>query len=147
MEDMKVKLWGPWRLEFWRIEYEQGRKPGEPFGADPEGLLLYDPSGWMSATMMARRRTPFSAASAIAASLESKASALNEYLAYTGRWWLDGEVIVHDVQCSLNPVLIGTQQRRHAELRGTQLDLTADEEQGKGSSRQQRRHRIRWHKL
>lgn len=137
-------LCGAWSLISWRIEYDNGRPANEPFGADPVGLILYDRSGWMSATMCTRRRTPFSAASAAAASVASKATALDEYLAYSGRWRLEGQVIVHEVTYSLNPVLIGTEQRREAELSGDRLDLSATESETVNQQIKRRRHVIRW---
>jgi len=142
--DLAEKLCGAWSLISWCIEYDQDRLPNEPFGADPVGLILYDRSGWMSATMCTRRRSPFSAASAAAASIESKARALDEYLAYSGRWRLEGRVIVHEVTCSLNPVLIGTEQRREAQLAGDRLDLSATESETLNQQVKRRRHVIRW---
>lgn len=145
MEDSLFdKLCGAWQLVFWRIEYGGDRRPSEPFGPDPDGLLLYERSGWMSATMSARRRTPLSAASAAVASMASKAAALDEYLAYCGRWRLEGNVIVHDVLCSLNPVLMHTEQRREAVFDGEFLDLAAVETEPDARSGKSRRHRIRW---
>jgi hypothetical protein len=138
------KLCGAWSLVSWRIEYDNGRPANEPFGADPVGLLLYDRSGWMSATMCTRRRSPFSAASAAVASAESKAKALEEYLAYSGRWRLEGRVIVHEVACSLNPVLIGTEQRREAQLTGDHLELAATESEALNQQLKRRRHVIVW---
>ena len=137
-------LCGAWSLISWRVEYDSGRAANEPFGADPVGLLLYDRSGWMSATMCTRRRSPFSAASAAAASVESKARALDEYLAYSGRWRLEGRVIVHEVTCSLNPILIGTEQRREAELADDRLDLSATESETLNQQVKRRRHVICW---
>jgi hypothetical protein len=135
---------GAWTLVDWRIEYDGERRATWPFGERPLGLIVYDRSGWMSATMSARQRTPFSAASAVLASVESKASALNEYLAYTGRWRLETSVLVHEIVTSLNPVLIGTVQRREASLIADRLELTAAEtESGNGGSKQ-RRHTIVW---
>ena len=138
------RLYGAWTLISWRIEYDNGRPANEPFGADPLGVILYDRSGCMSATMCTRRRSPFSAASAAAANVESKARALDEYLAYTGRWRLEGRVIVHEVTCSLNPVLIGTEQRREALLDGDLLDLSATESETVNQQVKHRRHVIRW---
>jgi hypothetical protein len=72
----------------------------------------------------------------------SKARVLEEYLSYCGRWRLEGDCVVHDVVGSVNPTLIGTQQRREAQcLADWSLDLTAREED---PTRGARIHRIRW---
>lgn len=138
------QILGAWVLVDWRIEYQGKPQPTRPFGEQPIGLLLYDRSGWMSATMSSRKRTPFSAASAVSATAESKASALNEYLAYTGRWYLESSVLVHTVLTSLNPVLVGTEQRRNATLKDGQLELTAVEYEQRNGQPRERLHRIVW---
>jgi hypothetical protein len=118
---------GTWHLLAWRIDYLDGRAATFPFGERPVGLLQYDAAGWMTATMSARARTPLSAASARSADIESRAQALDEYLSYTASWWIEDAEIVHRVVTSLNPVLIGTHQRRRAKLGANTLVLEADE--------------------
>jgi hypothetical protein len=131
-------LIGTWHLERWAIEYSDGRVT-LPFGADAGGMLLYAADGGMSAAMYRRQRTALDAAIPARASLETRAAIVEEYLAYGGTWWLDGNVIVHRVMHSANPVLIGTEQRREAQLEGERLSLIAREPQA-----QARVHRIDW---
>ena len=144
-------LHGSWLLSEWRIDYPAARPAGAkeagshlstwPFGRDAIGLLTYSHDGWMSATMCWRARAPLSAASAMAADDASKARSYQEYLAYTGRWRLQGHSIVHDVEMSLNPTLIGTTQLREARIDGDVLALRATESQGAGPARV---HQILW---
>jgi Lipocalin-like domain len=133
---------GVWHLVEWQIKYFDGRAPTLPFGIGPVGLLLYDASGWMTATMSARQRTPLSAASARSADSESCAKALDEYLSYTALWWIEGAEIVHRVITSLNPVLMGTDQRRRAWPNGKSLVLEADEPSLPAAPK--RSHHIEW---
>lgn len=137
----QADLLGSWLLQEWRIDYPGGRPTTWPFGRDAIGLLAYMADGWMSATMCWRTRTPLSAASALQADDASKARSYQEYLAYSGRWRLEGSTIVHDVTMSLNPTLIGSVQRREAQFDGATLMLSASESAGAGSSRI---HRIIW---
>jgi hypothetical protein len=123
-------LHGSWRLVSWTIEYALRGVTAFPFGEDADGLLIYGSDGWMSATLARRQRTPL-----------TEPLARHEYLAYVGRWWLEGSTIVHDVVQSMNPVLIGTLQRRLAALHEQGLDLLAEETDDRGRLR---RHRIRW---
>ncbi|MBK6597704.1 MAG: lipocalin-like domain-containing protein [Proteobacteria bacterium] len=135
---LRQGLIGAWLLESWEVEYGDGRIT-QPFGADAHGLIIYAADGWMSATMSASARTSLDAATPAASSLESRAAVFAEYLAYGGRWSLQGETIVHRVTHSVNPVLIGTSQRRDASLVGDALLLQAVEPLPRP-----RTHRIRW---
>jgi hypothetical protein len=135
-------LVGSWCLLHWSIEYPGGRATARPFGADASGLLVYSADGWMSATMSHGVRSALANGPGRAASDESRARAFSEYLSYAGRWELRGTDIVHEVEWSLNPALIGTQQLRHARLLGDRLELIADEIDA--ASGRQRRHRIAW---
>jgi hypothetical protein len=71
----------------------------------------------------------------------SSARAFREYLAYSGRWRLEGAAIAHEVEMSMNPVLAGSCQWRDARIEGTSLLLGATETLGRGRVRQ---HQIRW---
>lgn len=134
-------LVGSWLLVEWRIDYPDGRPSSWPFGKDAVGLLVYAVDGWMAATMSRRSRTALSAVSALKADPAGKARAFEEYLAYAGRWSLEGERIAHDVAMSLNPALIGTRQWRGATLDGGRLVLSANEPIGPAVAR---RHEIAW---
>jgi len=133
-------LVGAWTLLEWQVESAESGRIAWPFGRDAEGLIVYSANGWMSATLSERTRTALSAASMRQADEATRARVATEYLAYSGRWSLEGETVVHRVTLSLNPVLIGTEQRRRAELAGSELTLSASEtDAGKT-----RIHRLRW---
>jgi len=136
------QLVGAWTLLSWQINYAGTRPTTYPFGEDAHGLITYSESGWMSATMSMLERSQFSSGSARKSSIESKASAVDEYLSYGGRWTIEGTNVIHDVLFSVNPVLIGTRQVRNASLDSDQLELSAQEgEPGEESSRV---HRLIW---
>lgn len=132
---------GSWLLVEWRIDYPDDRPSAWPFGKDAVGLLVYGADGWMTATMSRRERTALSAVSALQADEAGKARAFQEYLTYAGRWRVAAGRIAHDVEMSLNPVLIGTRQWREAAFDGERLKLGAVEHLGAGLSRH---HRIVW---
>jgi hypothetical protein len=138
----RESLIGSWQLLRWSIEYPDGRAPTEPFGADPVGLLLYCDDGWMTATMSRRVRASMDGATATSASPAARARVFSEYLSYGGRWSLRGSEVIHDVELSMNPGLIGTVQVRRAELDGVHLALVAEESDP--ASGRRRCHRIFW---
>ena len=133
-------LLGAWNLVDWQIETLDSGHISWPFGQDAQGLLLYAPSGWMSATLSQRVRTPLSASSVRQSDSASRAQIAGEYLAYSGRWSLEGNQVTHVVSLSLNPVLLGTRQQRDISFSGVDLVLSATETAG-GLSRV---HRLRW---
>lgn len=140
-EQLARALVGSWLLRRWSIAYPDGRPDALPFGDDAVGLLVYAADGWMSATMCRAGRGSLAPALAGSATDADRARAFDGYLAYSGRWVVEGEVVRHDVRMSMNPVLIGTTQLRRAALTGDSLELAADERDARGRSR---RHTILW---
>ena len=133
-------LIGAWTLIEWQVESAGPARISWPFGRNADGLLVYAESGWMSATLSQRARSRMAAASMRQADETERARLVTEYLAYAGRWSLEGETVIHRVSLSLNPRLIGTEQRRHAHRTGAELTLSANETDG-GKTRI---HRLRW---
>lgn len=103
------ELIGVWRLGAYTERDEDGvTRPG-PLGTRPEGLLIYEPTGFMSVSMMARGTdaTP------------------ETFMGYAGRWRLRGEHrIVHLVAVSAHPQMVGTEQEREFHVDDDALTLT-----------------------
>lgn len=132
-------LYGAWQYQAWQIRYEDGRC-SSPFGPSASGLLLYTADGYMSATIMAAGRPLLSHANPRLASLEEKAAAFDSYFTYAGRWYVEGDRVVHEVTLALNAGLIGTPQWRDAHLQGNRLVLSAKEKTKIG----ERQHSLTW---
>jgi len=135
-------LVGAWLLVRWTIEYPGTGRVTEPFGPQPQGLLIYTPDGHMSAVMQRRDRPRLSRADVHAVSDAEKAAAFGSYLHYAGRWHIDGGNVVHAVDYAMNPNLLGTIQVRSVSLDGGSLELGAEE--ALEAVGQTRRHRILW---
>jgi len=135
-------LVGAWRLESWTIEYPSSGRVTQPFGAVPEGLLVYSADGHMSAAMQRHGRARLSRADPNAVADAEKAAAFSGYLHYAGTWSVADGRVVHAVELAMNPNLIGTRQVRHVALDGDRLELGAEEPLE--SPGQIRRHRIVW---
>ena len=135
-------LVGAWRLVSWTIEYPASGRVTQPFGAAPEGLLMYSTDGHMSAAMQRPGRARLSRADPNAVSDAEKAAAFAGYLQYAGTWSVADGHVVHAVELAMNPNLIGTRQVRHVALDGDRLELGAEEPlEAPGKVR---RHRIVW---
>ena len=125
-------LVGARSLEQFVISHSDGRPPLLPFGADARGLLLYSADGRMSAILCRGERAPLGIATleqAERASKEAKAEAFSSYVSYAGRYRVEREPggadrVVHEVELSLLPDLVGAEQARRAFLKGDQLALS-----------------------
>lgn len=92
----KERLFGTWRLVSASSKSSSGDKDATPYGQNPSGLLTYTPDGRVSALISHGGRKPLSPA----ATSQEKADAFNTFIAYAGRYKLDGERIVHQVEIS-----------------------------------------------
>jgi hypothetical protein len=124
-------LVGCWRL----ISVETTRPNGEliyPFyGRHPEGLLIYDRSGWMSVQIISDQKPTVPVSSSregfLKASPAEKVSAVDGYYAYFGTWRVDpsGSTVTHHIQQSLYPGERGEDGVRRLALEGDRLTLVA----------------------
>lgn len=121
------QLIGAWILREWRIEYPKNTL-SHPFGADAIGQLLYTSDGQMSATIAAKGRRRSSHGNPRQLSENHKNHAFDTYFHYAGGWSIEGDVVVHHVDFSLNSNFVGTVQRRRVQLiNSTHLTLSAEE--------------------
>lgn len=139
---IEAALVGAWRLVSWTIEYPATGRVTQPFGAAPEGLLVYSADGHMSAAIQRPGRARLSRADPHAVSDAEKATAFAGYLHYAGTWNVTDGSMIHVVEVALNPNLIGTRQVRQVTLAGDALELGAEEPLE--TPGQSRRHRIVW---
>jgi hypothetical protein len=124
-------LVGAWRL----ISVETTRSSGEviyPFyGKHPEGLLIYDRSGWMSVQIVSDPKPVVPSTSSregfLAATPGEKAKAIDGYYAYFGTWTVDSSTstVTHHIQNSLYPGERGEEGVRRLTIDGNRLTLVA----------------------
>jgi hypothetical protein len=118
------------------VSIETRRANGEviyPFyGKHPEGLLIYDRSGWMSVQIVSDPKPMVPVASSREAFLKAspgeKEAAINGFYSYYGTWSVDasGSTVTHHIQQSLYPGERGEEGIRRAVLHGKQLTLSAE---------------------
>ena len=126
------QLVGAWRL----LSIETTRANGEviyPFyGKHPEGLLIYDRSGWMSVQIVSDPKPAVPAADSreafLSAASAEKATAIDGYYAYFGTWSFDQtrSIVTHHIRESLYPGERGENGMRQVVLTGNRLTLTAN---------------------
>jgi hypothetical protein len=98
-----------------------------PMGEAPEGLLVYSNDGTMVGIMGPAARPRFVSDDVTGGSGDERARAFATFIAYGGRYQVEGDTVRHDVETSLFPNWIGTVQQRRWELaeNGRLLTLTS----------------------
>jgi hypothetical protein len=118
-------LIGTWRL----VSYEDRPDDGGPsrflFGASPQGLLIYDPTGHMSIQIMKTPHPRPASGSEEEARPDEKIALFDAYVAYFGTYRVEEErgVVIHRVEGDLADVYIGRDQERPYVLSGDRLEL------------------------
>jgi hypothetical protein len=110
MEETRT-LVGAWRLLRYWTRYDGGPVL-HPLGERPVGLMLYGPDGHMCGTMQRADPLRFAVPDRLAATVDEKARAFDDYVTYCGRWRSDGRRVWHRVEASLMPNWIGEEQER-----------------------------------
>lgn len=124
---------------------ELGTDRLHPFGPDASGSLIYTEDGRVSVALMEQYR-PGLEDHVLADSLRARLAAgetdpftddqremearffwaASGYMAYSGRFTLSGDEVVHHIHLSLCPEWIGTDLRRRFALVGDELTLSGD---------------------
>ncbi len=105
--------------------------PDPFYQPDSTGIIIYEPSGWMSVHIGAPHRRSWEVPSsrppsAGARDSELKAAAFDTYYAYFGTWDLDerGGAVTHHVSSSLIPAENGRNYTQKVALEGGRLTFT-----------------------
>ena len=123
----RENLIGAWRL----IAFEAETDDGEvvlPYSDSPDGRLIYTESGIMSAHLGASGRPGFAD---MGASGGARAvAAMKSHFSYAGRWRLDGDRVIHDVDMSIFPDWVGAEKIRTVAFDDGDMILTDNDPTG-----------------
>lgn len=141
------KLVGTWRLVKWTARIED--RAVTPFGGKTTGLITYTDDGRMWGTLMLVDRASVKAPTLAAATVADRARAAAGYLNYAGTYRVDGNEVIHEVEVSLYPNWIGSDQHRKMEwipnnAGGNDLILSAAYTDSKGENVF---NRLQWRRL
>jgi hypothetical protein len=118
---------GTWRLLDYSFIHENGTVE-HPWGTNVRGYLLYSAEGYMSGNLSPANDWP-SRRARLAAALKAHdgAGALRagrrDYIAYTGRYTVEGDTVTHHVEASLFPNWVGRPEARFYRFEGDTLTL------------------------
>ena len=136
-EPHATRLVGSWQLQRYQVVVGGEQRPSI-LGARPQGLLLYNPDGYMSAIMVARNRDDVNAPSLLAAGDRVALAAARSCIAYAGRYEVLGEQVHHHVESSLLPDWMGRTLVRTIQWQDDVLTLSPPDEQTRSGKTVQR---------
>ena len=112
-------LTGVWRLKDLFYLDDGGSTSEGPLGPRADGLLIYHADGYMAASLM--RTEPLSGQHG--SPPETYLGSADDYLGYSGRWQLRGDVVVHQVAIGSHRRVVNTEQVRDVRMHGDVLRL------------------------
>jgi hypothetical protein len=122
------RLVGDWHLERWESVGDDGSLEW-PMGQAVEGVLLYSADGTMITTIAPADRPRLSSTDPLRGGPDDeRRGAAETFIAYAGRFHVEGQQVIHEVAMSLYPNWVGTRQARHVQLREQDqlLELSTD---------------------
>jgi hypothetical protein len=119
------KIIGAWRLVSFEVQREDGTV-ARPFGAAPQGSIIYTDSGRFSAQLMRRERPSFVSGDQITGTSDEIEASYKGCISYYGSYEADTArgVVVHHVEGSLFPNWEGGDQKRFFEFFEGRLKLS-----------------------
>lgn len=131
---------GAWRLLSWS-EYRSAVEVAYPLGEGAIGQILYSPEGRVSAQLMSADVSRFAHEDWRVASAAEKAATWGKYFGYFGTFSIDEArgAVIHHIEGSWFPNLLGTDQVRFFHFEDERLVLDAETNWGKV--------RIEWEKI
>ena len=128
MSGLRERLLGGWRLVDWGLTdgaEEDKFLPPLGFVEDCSGLLIYSPSGAMSAMLSRKDRPVFEDRSLDGGTVQERADAFATIVSYAGMFEIDEQAseVTHVVECATVPHLVGQRMRRICIFEGNRLKL------------------------
>jgi Lipocalin-like domain len=130
--DVRARLIGAWRAVSW-FEKDAKGELSYPMGKEANGQLIYTAEGRMSAQLMSVNAARFAKGDWRVATEEERARAWMDYFGYWGSFSIDEakQAVIHHVEGSAFPNIVGTEQVRCFRFEGERLILNADTAWGK----------------
>jgi hypothetical protein len=113
------KLVGTWKLVSASSTTSTGERNETPYGLNPMGFLTYSADGRVTALISYGGRKPLS----VGSRMEEQAKAFKTFLAYAGRYTLNGDRVTHHVEISSIQSYVEKDLIRHVKFQGDQITL------------------------
>lgn len=109
--DDRAKLLGNWKLISWVQEFQDGGESRPEYGKYPIGYLIFTPEGRMMAVLEGEgRKSPTND--------QERLLLFRTFVAYTGKYYLEGDKWTTKVDAAWHPDRRGTDQVRFFKIEG-----------------------------
>lgn len=109
---------GSWQLVAFKRKFSDTGELVDVMGSAPQGVITLGTDGRMSAVITASERSADMPAGDLFATM----------MAYSGRYTIDGDRFVTDVEVAWHPAWVDSKQTRFFELRDGELHITTPEQ-------------------
>jgi hypothetical protein len=123
MTDDNINLVGTWKLMSASSTDASGAQLEPPYGANPAGFLTYTEDGRVTALISYSARKPLSIGAKGPVLVEEQAEAFKTFLAYGGRYRLDGDKVVHSIEISSIQNYVNKELVRSLKFHGNRIVL------------------------
>ncbi len=114
----RATIEGAWKIVSYDIEFQDNGERRSPLGTRPNGYLIFSPQGRMMVYLEADgRKAPKTD--------EERVAAYRTLMAYTGKYRVQGNKLITNVDGAWNVEWIGTEQERSFSLNGDRLSVVA----------------------
>lgn len=117
-------LVGTWKLRGWDVLMQDDPTTSPPEWNRVKGQIMYGAEGTMSMLMSNADREPFADPAYYEGTTEEKLQAFEDFRSYAGTYRWEGDRVIHFVEQSNYPNIIGVDQVRLVTLEGDTLILT-----------------------
>ena len=120
---MDDRLVGTWKLISASSSTASGERNDTPFGPSPAGFLTYTQDGRVTAMISYGGRKRLSSSDSLSAPADEQAEAFRTFIAYAGRYALDGDRVIHHVEISSIQDWVDTDLIRSIKFEGERIVL------------------------
>jgi hypothetical protein len=132
-QDPAKQLVGTWTLVSATATLPDGKKY-EPFGANGQGMLVFDSSGRYSLQICRPDRPKFASGSREKGTPEENQATVHGCNPHWGRYSVSGDAIVFHIEHAMYPNWQGIQQKRTFTIQGDQLKYSVPAASGGGTA-------------
>lgn len=115
-EALRKNLIGTWELVSYKVEEKETGSFINAMGPAPRGRVVFTPDGWVAFNLEGSNR--------LAATTDAdRAQLMKTLVAYIGRYRVEGNQWITNVQTAWAPEWVGTEQRRTVTVNGQYADV------------------------